>query len=1017
MKKIKMKDTAKQLVAVILAFLMSLSVLTDAITVKAEEAENTAAETESESTGTESTSTEQEDTEAESPDAGTDNTVSYEGEGYAVTCNIINSWGEGYTAEVSIKNTSDKKIHNWNLMFALDGEITDIWNAKISSRNEDGLYTVEGESYNSNISPDSAVSFGFNASGSQEIPEFHFSQSVQMPVEEGDFEVDYAVSDDWETGFVGEIGILNKSSKSFKDWCITFDWDNDIDGIWNAKIVSHEENHYVISCEEYNRIIEAGQRVQFGFSCPSGKSSTRPENIAVTHFTDGDGKVEDNGDGEDEIDPSEVTEYVDIEFRNGNCAQSVLDDMRFVNYAPELLDVAWVSSDESVVTNDGHVTRGEEDRTVTVTAEIQYKGKDYRKEFTLTVKRKTDIDVDTLQDYSLSQLEQMNSGDEDYDVDVNDYRYLESIYGTYSEVKVDSYETALLSLYNIKSLLGIENPFEELKVTDVKADETGYIFKFDQMYKGLQVLDSGITVSSDENGKVDYLDSGYFPVLNELNISPEVTREDAARRAGQDGYREVEPDDEEGEQAELLVFNEYGKGSLAWSLFCQHEEEPQEWYEVLVDAQTGELLGAYDMTCSAYKEKTGTDLLNNQRQFGINKKGFDFINPTYRLEDTKRNIEIYNAKNGNRSKNSKLIVKSNDVWSPTEVSAMANTEYVYDSFKQEFGMKSYDSKGATIKVYIYTSIEDNAYWNGKAIWVGKGTEKRKTFKEMSLAAGADILAHEFTHAVVGKKTKLREVGTVGIINEAYADIFACYAEENWKIGEQVTLGDCLRNISNPMESGDAVKVDDDNFISYHTLNKNNDWGGVHQNSTIISHIAYRMEKDKFKVRPRDIWYLSLCLGYKKHSDLYDVRKNVVKAAQDLNCSRAEIKKINSFFDEANIKEENCNESTDYYKKLDEALKNKYSSNLNKEIQITGKIVKADKDFDFSNNKALDSVQVKNSSGEEIAKTDQNGYYHADIEEENPMVMQFCKKDIWMRPCTLPAKASSGRIPATVIWWN
>ncbi len=102
MKKVKMKETAKQLVAVILAFLMSLSVLTDAITVKAEETETIVSETES-------SAAEQENTEAESPDASTENTVSYEGEGYAVTCNIVNSWGEGYTAEVSIKNTSDKK--------------------------------------------------------------------------------------------------------------------------------------------------------------------------------------------------------------------------------------------------------------------------------------------------------------------------------------------------------------------------------------------------------------------------------------------------------------------------------------------------------------------------------------------------------------------------------------------------------------------------------------------------------------------------------------------------------------------------------------------------------------------------------------------------------------------------------------------------------------------------------------------------------------------------------------------
>ena len=79
--KVKIKNTAKQLASVILAFLMALSVLADAVTVKAEEAENTVVETESGAAGTESTSTEQEDTETESPAAGTDYAVSYEGEG------------------------------------------------------------------------------------------------------------------------------------------------------------------------------------------------------------------------------------------------------------------------------------------------------------------------------------------------------------------------------------------------------------------------------------------------------------------------------------------------------------------------------------------------------------------------------------------------------------------------------------------------------------------------------------------------------------------------------------------------------------------------------------------------------------------------------------------------------------------------------------------------------------------------------------------------------------------------
>ncbi len=991
MKKVKMKDTAKQLVAVILAFLMSLSVLTDAITVKAEETETIVSETES-------SAAEQENTEAESPDASTENTVSYEGEGYAVTCNIVNSWGEEYTAEVSIKNTSDKKIHNWNLMFALDGEISNIWNAKISSRNEDGLYTIEGEPYNSNISPDSAVSFGFNAAGSPETPEFHFSQSVQMPVEEGNFEVDFAVSDDWETGFVGEIGILNKSSESFKDWCITFDWENDIDSIWNAKMISHEENHYVISCEEYNRMIEAGQRVQFGFSCSSGKSSIQPENIEVTHFTDGDGKEEDNGDGEDGIDPSEVTEYVDIEFQNGNCAQSVLDDMRFVNYAPELLDVAWASSDESVVTNEGHVTRGEEDRTVTVTAEIQYKGKDYKKEFALTVKRKTDIDIDMLQDYSLSQLEQMNSGDEYYRVNMSEYRYLESIYGTFSDVKVDSYETALVSLYNVKSVMGISNPFEELQVTDIYADECGYIFKFDQKYKGISVLDGQVVISADINGKVDYLRTSYFPLSDDISVVPQVSWEEAVHSVAEYGYILMETEEKE-QQESPVILNEYGKGILVWNLFCQMNDEYGEGYEVYVDAQTGEALFSYEVSRNLSKlvlsePAHGKDMLKKDRKFDVQAICEKNKEKKYRLWNPKYNIQVYNTINVFP------ITKNKNEWSPQEVSAMANMMDVKDYYALHFGRFSYYSlkeelqsgkvKDRKVKIYMDPSLENNAKWNGRSIVIGYGTGKGG-LQEKFLAIDRDTIAHEYSHAVISHETQLKNIGTMGIIEEAYADILACYVDGNWTMGEHIAVGKCLRNIERPVETRNPVCVGGDYYVDDADFSDKNDKGGIHQNSTVISHIAVLMEGKMVPIKDVEgIWYQSLLLGYGPRSDLLDVRNNVVKAAQKKKYSKQIINMIETYFDNAGI-DESCNKKAKYFKDIEKVKKiSLKKASTERMIRASGRIVKADRDSDFSNNTALDFVQIQDASGKEIGETNAGGSYLVEIKEENPMVINFSK---------------------------
>lgn len=786
MKELKIKNVTKRLAAAVLSAMMMLSGLAQATPVWAEETENAA--TEAESVNTESTETESVDADS----VATENAYSYEGDGYAVTYKIANSWNDGYTAEVSIKNTGDKKIHNWNLMFSLDGEIANIWNAKISSRNDDGMYTVEGEEYNANIKPNETVTFGFNAaSGKVEIPELHFSQSVQVPVKETDFEVDYAVSDDWETGFVGEIGIQNKSAKCLKDWCIAFDWENEIDNIWNAKIVSHEEKHYVISCEEYNRNIDAGQRVQFGFSCSSGKSSSQPENITVTHFADGDGKDEDISDVEEEIDPSEVTEYADIEYQRGNCAESVLDDVQFMNYAPELLDVTWVSSDESVVTNEGHVTRGQEDRTATITAKIQYKGEEYQKEFVLTVKRITDIDVSTLQDYSLSQLDEMNSGDEDYEVDVNDYRYLESIYGTYSDVKVDSYETALVSLYNVKSAIGISNPFDELQIVSVYVDEAGYIFRFNQIYKGVQVQDNHVTVSTDENGKVDFLGSSYFPLSNDINIIPQITREEAVHSVEECGYILLE--EVEGIQQELpVVFNEYGIGVLVWNLFCRKQDDSEEGYEVYVDAQTGEALFAYKVSCNLSnpdKETAiGKDMLNNSRIFPVQilhtKDG-----KKYRLASTNYKVEVYNKNNKNP------ITKDKNQWKKEEVSAMANMIDISRYYRDTFDRYSYINVqkrlqagtllDGTVKVYFDPSIENNATWRKGSILIGEGTGGQSGFKKRSLAAGKDILAHEFTHGIISEDTGMGTTGISGTVNEAYADILACYIDSNWTIGEDM----------------------------------------------------------------------------------------------------------------------------------------------------------------------------------------------------------------------------------------
>ncbi len=80
--------------------------------------------------------------------------------GASVDYNVVNDWGSGFQAKVLVTNHQDTPIRNWQVVFDLDGQITDIWNADVVSQNGDD-YIVEHKNYNQVINPGQQISFGF----------------------------------------------------------------------------------------------------------------------------------------------------------------------------------------------------------------------------------------------------------------------------------------------------------------------------------------------------------------------------------------------------------------------------------------------------------------------------------------------------------------------------------------------------------------------------------------------------------------------------------------------------------------------------------------------------------------------------------------------------------------------------------------------------------------------------------------------------------------------------------------
>ncbi|MCR5703347.1 MAG: cellulose binding domain-containing protein, partial [Eubacterium sp.] len=264
----------------------------------------------------------------------TENAVS--GDGFRVTYKLQSSWHGGYNASVKIDNTSNKVIENWTLGFEYQGGITNVWNGVLESA-EQGKYIVKNDGWNQDIAVGQSVEFGINGEGDfAGFPSNYQLLGQISNVDTTDYSIDYEVTSDWGTGFNSNLSINNKKTNGFADWVLEFDFDGNIDEIWNAKIESHEGNHYVIKNVEYNSTISANGTVSFGFSVKNGNSENSPKNYHLYSYKDRDNKKIDlNLDTDKDGAPDYIEEYFKTDVRKADTDGDGLSDFAEL-YALEL---------------------------------------------------------------------------------------------------------------------------------------------------------------------------------------------------------------------------------------------------------------------------------------------------------------------------------------------------------------------------------------------------------------------------------------------------------------------------------------------------------------------------------------------------------------------------------------------------------------------------------------------------------------------------------------------------------
>lgn len=349
------------------------------------------------------------------------------------------------------------------------------------------------------------------------------------------------------------------------------------------------------------------------------------------------------------------------------------------------------------------------------------------------------------------------------------------------------------------------------------------------------------------------------------------------------------------ERAETVVVldaNQKAKVAYHVSFFVDAKEGGQParpFY--LVDAKTGEMLRTWN---GLTHDKVGTGPGGNEK-IGSYEYGTDYSALDVEVDEESNNCTFNNDK--------VQTVNLDGGWYDWGTGA-----FEYTCFRQEgdeangaysplndahyFGGVVFDmykdwydsaplSFQLTMKVHYGDSYE-NAFWDGSSMSFGDGADM--FYPLVSL----DVVAHEVSHGYTEQNSGLEYSGQSGGINEAFSDMAGKAAEfymrghNTWGIGEDIMKdeGESLRYMDDPTKDGRSIGHVDD---YYNGLD-------VHYSSGVFNKAFYHLSTTEGwdTKQAFDVMALANAAYWEASSDYADAASGVVKAAQDLGYSEADV---------------------------------------------------------------------------------------------------------------------------------
>lgn len=189
----------------------------------------------------------------------------YKDKNCEITFKVNSEWDTGFKGPIIFANTAKELIKDCKITFDFPYEINTIRDGEIKTHKGNN-YTIQHKQYN-NDKP--------------------IVQSIQDNTDNLDnddyidFSIRYNITSQLENEYNMEVTIQNNGENIIKNWRLSFNFEDEIQTIWNAKIESSDENYYIIKNDGWNQDIKPNKKVTFGITAKFKNFIHEPENAEM----------------------------------------------------------------------------------------------------------------------------------------------------------------------------------------------------------------------------------------------------------------------------------------------------------------------------------------------------------------------------------------------------------------------------------------------------------------------------------------------------------------------------------------------------------------------------------------------------------------------------------------------------------------------------------------------------------------------------------------------------------------